>query len=151
VLSIELIPRLEAGQLRLSISRVLAGKLPLPSAFMSRYRQQVENALAAHLPDWRRGAQLGDQGGANLDAVAAAMADLLIDALQDRPAPPVLFLPYSMQSRPKSLPVKVTDMRIEDRTLTMTVQPLDSADRTKLLEQIRSGRESAQAVDQSTR
>jgi hypothetical protein len=52
-----------------------------------------------------------------------------------------------MQSRPKSLPVKVTDMHIEDRTLTMTVQPLDSADRTKLLEQIRSGRESAQAVD----
>src|SRR5579859_5477480 len=38
VLSIELFPRLEGDQLRLSVWRVLAGKLPLPGTFMTRYR-----------------------------------------------------------------------------------------------------------------
>ena len=138
VVSIELTPHLEKDQLYLSISRVLAGKLPLPTALLSHYRQQLESAINTKLPDWRNGADIAPQGGANPDAVPAAMSQLLLDALQDRPAPPVLFLPYSMQSHPKSLPVKVTDLHIEDRTLTMTVEPLDPSARAALLDHLRS-------------
>jgi hypothetical protein len=138
VLSVELVPKLEGGRLSLTIGRVLAGKLPLPGAFWDGYRQQAEAAVGARLPQWRHGAEIGPQGGANTDAVAAAMADLLVNMLEDRPARPVLFLPYAVQSRPRSLPVKVTDVRIEDRTLTMTVEPLDGAAREKLLEEIRT-------------
>ena len=149
VVSIELTPHLEKDQLYLSISRVLAGKLPLPTTLLTHYRQQLESAAAAQLPEWRSAAQIAQQGGANADAVSAAMTRLLIDALHNRPAPPVLFLPYSMESHPKSLPVKVTGLRIEDRTLVMTVEPLDPHERATLLEQIREPTAST-ATDHST-
>ena len=151
VLSVELTPRLEGDQLCLSVSRVLAGKLPLPSAFWNRYRRELESMVASNLPHWRSGAEISPQGGANVDAVSAAMGNLLIDALEDRTAPPILFLPYSMQSRPKSLPVKVTDLRIEARTLTMTVEPLDAQERAKLLQKIHADRTSPNEADQPTR
>ncbi|HEY8751462.1 MAG TPA: hypothetical protein VIM11_26010 [Tepidisphaeraceae bacterium] len=138
VLSVEIVPRLEGGKLRVSIGRILAGRLPLPASFYAGYRKHAEAAMNVHLPAWRAGAEIGPQGGANLDTVAAAMGELLIDMLHEQPAPPVLFLPYSMQSKPKSLPVKVTAFRIEGKTLTMTVEPLDAPDRAALLEEIRS-------------
>ena len=147
VLSVELTPRLDNNQLHVSVTRVLAGKLPLPSTFWNRYRQQLVSMVTSDLPRWRSGAEISPQGGANTDAVSIAMGELLIDTLEDRPAPPVLFLPYSMQSRPRSLPVKVTDLRIQDRTLTMTVEPLNAHERKTLLDELRSPREPGPKVD----
>ena len=138
VLSIEFVPRLEGDRLWLSVGRVLAGRLPLPESFWAKYRGQLERAVELHQPGWRRGAEISPNGGANTDAVAAAMGDLLVAMLENRPAAPVLFLPYAMESRPRSLPVKIKDLRIDGRTLTMTVEPLDAGQRRALLEAMRT-------------
>jgi len=145
VLSVEFLPRLEGDRLWLSVGRLLAGRLPLPASFWAGYRGKLERAVEGHLPEWRRGAEISSQGGANTDAVAAAMGELLLDMLEDRSSPPVLFLPYAMESRPRSLPVKIVDLRIEGTTLTMTVEPLDAGRRQALLDAIRAPRPAAGA------
>lgn len=132
VLSAEFQPRLEEGKLYLPMTRVLAGRLPLPRPLWDRYRTRLESRLEVNLPQWQHGAEISRQG-ANLDAIAAAMTELLLDALNDRSAPAVLFLPYDMRSNPRSLPVSLTAVQIEDKTLTLTIEPMDAAQRDRTL------------------
>lgn len=138
VMSIELAPRLAEGRLWMPVSRVMAGRLPLPRALWGSYRQKLEDSIGARLPEWKQQARISQDGAANADAVAAAMTELLLDALDDRPAPPVLFLPYSLQGSPRSVPVNVTALQVTDNTLTLTVEPMNLRQRQSLLATIRS-------------
>ncbi|MGH7192312.1 MAG: hypothetical protein ACREJM_02120 [Candidatus Saccharimonadales bacterium] len=140
VLSVEFSPRLEDGKLQMPLERVLAGRLPLPQAFWDRYRQGLESAIDARLPDWEQGADITPAGAANSDAVAAAMSELLLDVLAARPAKPVLFLPYSVGNNPRSFPVKLTSVQIADKTLTLTMEPMTPPERHALLDSIRTTR-----------
>jgi hypothetical protein len=90
------------------------------------------------LPRWQAGADILSNGTANSDAVAAAMSELLMDVLNDRPAPPVLFLPYDVSNRHRSLPVKLTHVGIASKTLTLEVQPLTPSQRHELLASLRA-------------
>ena len=137
VMSIEFGAALRDGKLELSIARVLAGRLPLPRTLWSRYQDRLEAAIAEHLPEWRAGANVTPNGAANVDAVAAAMSELLLNGLNDRPSPAVLFLPYSLEGKPRSLPVNVTHLQIANRTLRLDVEPLGPAQRASLLETLR--------------
>jgi hypothetical protein len=137
VLSVEFQPRLAEGEFYLPVTRVLAGRLPLPRPLWDRYRARLETRLKSNLSQWQHDAQITRQG-ANMDAIAAAMAELLLDALDDRPAPPVLFLPYDMRRNPRSLPVSVTGVRIADKTLTLTIEPMDGGQRDRALSAIRN-------------
>ena len=65
------------------------------------------------------------------------MSELLIDILNDRPAQPVLFLPYDMSNGRHSLPVKLIDVEIAKKTLVLEVQPLTPAERKELLVSLR--------------
>lgn len=140
VVSIVFAPRLEDGKLEMPVERVLAGRLPLPHTFWDRYRVTLTDRMEEPLPRWQAGAEIRPNGTANSDAVAAAMSELLIDILNDRPAPPVLFLPYDISNRHRSLPVKLTDVDIANKTLILKVQPLTPSERSDLLANIRAPR-----------
>jgi hypothetical protein len=145
VVSVEFEPRLEDDKLYFPVKRVLAGRLPLPRALWDRYRARMESRIRESLPSWQGSAQVTARGGANGDAVKAAMGELVLCALSDEPAPPVLFVPYSMNSRPKSLPVKLTALKIADQRLWLTVQPIDASQGRQLLSTIRDFKSSGAA------
>jgi hypothetical protein len=146
VLSIEFEPRLSEGKLYLPVTRVLAGRLPLPRTLWDRYRDRLAGRLEASLPAWQGGAELTARGGANADAVVAAMSELALNALSDQPASPVLFLPYSLRSRPRSMPVKLTALQIVNQKLTLTVEPIDAEQSRQLLMAIREFKSSPTAA-----
>lgn len=138
VVTVEFAPRLEAGSLRMPVERVMAGRLPLPQSFWSTYQRELIDKLKQNLPRWQDGARIRDNGTANSDAVAAAMTELLLDILRNKPARPFLFLPYNVSNSQRSLPVKLTDVQIANRVLTLTVEPLNAQDRDILLQSIRA-------------
>ena len=122
----------------MSIARILAGRLPLPRALWDRYTALLAGRLESRLPQWQRDADLSASRGANVDAMAAAMGELFLNMLADRPASPVLFLPFSMSNPPRSLPVNLIDVRLEDQKLTMVIQPISPSQFRQVLDGIRN-------------
>ena len=145
VVSIEfepmLIPPLDHGvdseeQLNLRISRILGGRLPLPDAFARPYLHRITDALRSHLPAWRANATILPDGGANESLICASLARLLIHTLEHEPADPILFLP--VVEKQANVPVRIVAVNIKDHVLTMSVTPLDSDGRRKLLQRIQA-------------
>ena len=141
VASLHFEPRVtEDGLLSLRLARVLGGKLPLPEAVLSKYRKRLSDAMAQNLPRWQHTASIDSGGTPNASAVAATMGRLALHVLEHEPADPVLFLPLvDANLRPRSVAVRLTDVRIEDRTLTLTVEPMSGSQRAELLKRIREG------------
>ncbi len=145
VVSLHFSPSLDAdGQLLLRLDNVLAGRLPLPRAFLEKYRKSARLKLQNGLPALQRKAEFGPDGSANQEAMAAAMAKLFLHALDDEPAEPVVFLPVE---RKRSVPVTLTDVRIADKTLTFKVKRMDAAERAMLLDEIRAPSEGETAMN----
>lgn len=138
VVSIVFGPRLEDGKLQMPVEQVLAGRLPLPQAFWEKYRLMLTDRLEEPLGNWQEKAEIHPNGTANPDAVSAAMSELLINILNDRPAQPVLFLPYDVNNGRHSLPVRLIHVQIANKTLLLEVQPLTPVERKDLLASIRT-------------
>ncbi len=124
------------GKLRLTLVRVMGGKLPLPRVFWNGYRQRLIDAMTAKVAQSQKGARLADDGSMNHDAVVAEMNKLLLHALNDEPADPVLFLRHD-NSHNNAMPVKLTNVMIVDKTIDLTVVPLSIDQRKNLLRHIR--------------
>jgi hypothetical protein len=122
------------GRLRFELARILGGRLPLPESAFDRYREKLEQKLKASLPALQRGAQIKPDGSANDNAVAATLGKLLLRVLDRRPGEAVIFLPANQGSR---VPVKVADVDIEGKSISLTVQLMTSQEREALLEHIR--------------
>lgn len=136
VISVHFDPKLDSkGRLHLELSKVLAGRLPIPRGFFEEYRTAGRQRISAALPAWQRKAQLRPDGSANGEAMTAAMGKLFLNVLSNRPGDAVLFLPLAESDR--SLPVKLTDVRMGDKNLTLTVMPLNRVERAALLDRIR--------------
>jgi hypothetical protein len=125
----------ENGKLRLRLARVLAGKLPLPQAAFQKYQEQAAAGVQRRLPWWRRAAAIDATGVPNSSAISAAMGQLLIDVLNDQPTEPVLFVP--LIDGGKTIPARLSHVKIADQSLTLTVQPMAAHERTELLRRIR--------------
>jgi hypothetical protein len=122
------------GRLELTLARTLAGNLPLPDALFDKYRQRASGAIARQMPLWRQQASIDRTGVANSSAISSAMSQVLMNVLNERPSDAVLFLPLVDQG---SIPVKLTAMKIEDHTITLTVHPMTPAERSDLLARIK--------------
>lgn len=146
IVSLHFLPQLQEQKLRLTLTNVMAGTLPLPKVAWSSYEQRLLNALQSRLPEFQKEASIDASGRANSAAVSAAMSELLVHTLNDEPAEPVLFLPEQFSKTPRSLPVKITEVTVADKTLTLTVQPMDASQRTALLQHLRGSTDSATAM-----
>ena len=123
----------EAGKLHLKLVRSYGGALPVPQSMLNSQLDKVRNALKGHIPAWQESAVV-DARGANGTAVAAAMGKLILNALDDRPADPILFMP---DDSGRALPLKLVDISV-GKELTLTVQPLNQEQRAQLIKSIRS-------------
>jgi hypothetical protein len=135
LVSVHFEPALENGKLSLRVVNVLGGQLPLPQAMWGGYRQKLLHSLKEKIPQWQAGAHIGPDG-ANSDAVYTAMAQMLAHVLNDEPAEPFIFVPYSVQHSNWYLPVRLTDVAIENKTLTLTGDPVPPGERAGLMERI---------------
>jgi hypothetical protein len=138
VASFQFRPQLDAasGKLRIDLVRVTGGKLPLPEAAWVKWRDMIVDGTRKNLPSWRAQARIDSSGAANFPAMAATLSRLLFATAAKQPAEPVLFLPLAGER--DSVPVKVTDVDVETGKLTLTVAPMTAAERTALLERIRT-------------
>ena len=135
VVSLHFDPKLnEKGQLDLRLSSVLAGRFSLPQFAFEKYRTSARTKLKSVLPELQRKAKFEPDGSANSDAMAAAMGKLFLRVLDNQPGEPVLFLPVKNK---RSVPVKLTNVTIENKELTLTVKPLNAKERLAVLEEIR--------------
>ncbi|HWE04347.1 MAG TPA: hypothetical protein VG326_18225 [Tepidisphaeraceae bacterium] len=138
VVSLHFTPRLENDKLLMGLSRVTVGTLPVPKSYFGGEVKAMTSAMEEKLPEWREGAHISPRGWADTAAMQAAMAELLINALSDLPADPVLFLPEPRGGRDlRYLPVQIIGIEIADKTLTLTVVPMDADRRETLLQHIR--------------
>ncbi len=124
-----------SGQLDCSLARVMAGRLPLPSAIWDAQSDKLKAFLLQHLPAFQRKAKISDTGASNGDAIAAAMTEFMIDVLDQQPSSPVIFLPVDNRH---GIPVKITSIQVADQSISMTAVPLDANQRQGLLRQIKS-------------
>jgi hypothetical protein len=144
--SVHFAPSLDSdGKLRLALIKVMGGTLPLPQAFWNGYRQHLIEAMVAKVKQSQKRARMAADGSMNHDAMVAAMNELLLKALQDEPADPVLFLRHD-NLHDNALPVKLTGLAIAGKTIDLTVVPLNADERKLLLERIREPLDKSQAA-----
>lgn len=125
----------EAGQLRLRIVKTMAGRLPVPRALLADKLKQLHDTIASRLPDLQRAATMDASGGSNPPLVMAAITKLLLAALSDAPAAPVLFMP--VDEKGKAMPLRVTHVSAADDSLSLTFEPMSPEQRSEVFEQIR--------------
>jgi hypothetical protein len=123
----------EQGKLHLRLVRSYGGALPVPQSMVNAQFDRVRDALKRRIPGWQESAAL-DARGANNSAVAASLGKLILNALDDKPADPILFMP---DDNGKSLPLRLVDISV-GKELTLTVQPLTPEQRAELIKSIRS-------------
>jgi len=124
----------EKGMLHCDLASLKLGSLPLPEGLISKKRERLENALKSRLPQWQEQAKIDPTGVANSDAKAAALSKLILQLLHHQATPAVIFV---QKDAKHTIPVRLTNVSIVKESLTITVQPMDAAERTALLEQIR--------------
>jgi hypothetical protein len=122
------------GRVRFDLARVLGGRLPLPQSMFDKYRQQLDEKVRAALPALQQGARIAPDGSANEKAVGAAMSKLLLRVLSNEADDAVLFLTANQGSR---VPVRLTGVTVEGKTITATVERMNANERARLLERIR--------------
>lgn len=138
LVSLHLEPKLdERGMLRLRLVRVMGGRLPLPQVFWDRYRSTVTRMMVNKLDVLRDKAEIAADGTANAAAVGTAINRLLLHSVNDQPAEPVLFLPHGASPK-EGFPVKLTQVAIKGKVFTMTVVPMNAAERKELIGRLRS-------------
>ncbi len=137
VVSAEFAPAIREGKLDLKLVSVRAGNLPLPQSFWDRYRTRLLTSVQAHLPLYERSAGINPDGSANESLVNAVMGKLFIQAMNDQPADPTLFVPYANQSfKKKYLPVRLTGVSIDQKVLHLSFAPLTPTEREALVASI---------------
>jgi hypothetical protein len=127
----------EDGRLLLTFENVYAGRLPMPQMMWDQHRQTLMQSLREKLPAWREEAEISPSGVANSNAVSAAMATMMLDLLgHDSQGESTLFLPISPVDE-GAVPVRVREVTIKNRELTLSVEQLSPPERTALLKRIR--------------
>ena len=136
VVSLHFEPRVQPdGRVRFDLVRVLGGRLPLPQSMFDTYRRKLETKVRAALPGLQEGARIAPDGSANEKAVAAAMSKLLLRVLAREPDDAVLFLTANQGTR---VPVKLTGMDVDGKTIAATVELMNAAERAALLDRIKA-------------
>lgn len=135
VISMHFVPRInEAGRAELTLERIWAGEVPIPQALLGRLRQKVNDGILRDLPQWQARAKIAPDGVANQEAIAATTSKMIAAALNERPAEAVAFVPAYGS---KYVPVQFTEINVTPEGLTLTVSPMNAAQRAELLTRIK--------------
>jgi type II secretory pathway pseudopilin PulG len=137
VFSVQFRPKLVDGKLIVPVVRVQKGMLPVPAALWHAWRDEMVGQLKKQLPAAAAHAAIQADGSANDALIQAQTSRLLIDALQGRPAEPIVFFPYLQDFRRHFLPVRLSRIDIADHAVSLSALPLNRDEATALVEHVR--------------
>jgi hypothetical protein len=138
LISVEFDPSINAqGQLRLDMQSVSAGRLPLPRAVLGNRLAVLHDWLARRLAENQNWAEIDPTMVANGCAMAAATSRLLLDAMDDAPSDPILFVPFNLRDLRQSLAVRVSALKVAQGSITLTLVPISGADNAAVLESLK--------------
>jgi hypothetical protein len=130
-------PAIDAqGNLNVTLDSILAGRLPIPQAALAGQLRSLQFLLHQQLSIQRPAVAIDSALTANASALAASWLHLLLSALNDQPADPVLIIPFNITNLRHGLPVKLTAIRILPGQITLTLTPLVPEDRQTLLDRL---------------
>jgi hypothetical protein len=137
-------------RLRTDLVDVLAGRLPVPGGVWEPKQRQIEHALSSRLPRWQHQATIDPNGAANDAAVYASLAKLVLHGLDRRPSAPFVFVPVIEAGdggRTLNVPVKVTDVRVQEGQIHMSAEALTEQERVSFLAYLKQDEASASDVN----
>ncbi len=125
----------DRGRLRLKLTKVLGGRLPLPQFLLAGQLDLLRQKLGSHMPQWQTAARIGPTGASNMSAMKVSVTRLVLDSLENQPTDAVLFMPVDekLGDRGNSVPLRITSIDIGDQCLSMTLRPMTRAERQELL------------------
>jgi hypothetical protein len=118
------------------LSHIYNGRLPVPLTLLQRPRQNLQISLENSLPDWQLASGIGGDGLGNSSAATTAAAELLLAGLTDRSANAVFLIPCAVGDLRKTVPLRITELTIADRQMTITLAPLEESELRSLLSKI---------------
>lgn len=137
VVSLHFAPKVDdKGQMRLDLVKVLGGNLPMPESMYERYRERLTQGLNRKMIAWQRDAAIRPDGTANEQATVASLARMMVAGLNGQPTDAVLFLPVG-PGKQGSVPMRVTQLTVDDKSLSMTIRPLKSDERTGVIQRLK--------------
>jgi hypothetical protein len=116
------------GKLWLRFAGIQAGRLPLPRSVVADKLDRLNTYLKGRLAFYQQTANVDPTLTANGSAVVAGMTRLLLDALNDGPSEPILFVPFDLSNLHRAMPVKLSGVKISRGQIALTVQPLSESD-----------------------
>jgi uncharacterized protein YpmS len=136
--SAEFNPRIDGqGNLRVDLDSLRAGMLPVPQSAMGgqllRLRELLRQQLFVESPAIR----IDSAQTANSAALAASWLQLLLRSLTDRAADPILIIPFDLSDLSRGFPAKLTDVKIVEGQITLTLLPLTSDETENLVESLK--------------
>lgn len=138
-LSVHVEPVLDdKGMLLLKIDHLQLGKITVPRGLWGSYLDKLAEQLTPKVEQSRQGARMDPDGLASSDAVASELNRLLLNSLKGKSYDPVLFLPPDPSHMERGYPVKVTDIKINEKGLTLTLVTLTKPEQDQLLARIRA-------------
>jgi len=155
VLSLHFRPQIDKdGRLDLQLAKSYLNEMPIPTWTLNEKINKLRASLLAGIPQWQAKAKF-DKGLANVDAVQAAGAELLLNTLKGVPSEPILFV--SVIDGKEWLPVRLTAIEVKGPPseqekekgtgeMTFTVRPLTPEERKTALERIKAPYEGAKPL-----
>lgn len=135
VVSVHFAPKLDAqGKLQMDLEGLRMGYLPVPDSAWEQKKSELVSLLQRNLPDLQQKAQIDDSGQANGATMGAIFSELLLNVLSGRPAEPVLFIPLDDGH---GIPVKLRQVKIANKTLTLQAEPLNAAQRHAMMQTLK--------------
>jgi len=131
-------PAIDAkGNLNVALDSILAGRLPVPQAALASQLRSLQFLLQQQLNVQRSAVAIDPALTANASALSASWLRLLLSALNDQPADPILIIPFNITNLRHGLPVKLTAIQIVPGQITLTLIPLAPEDRQTFLQRLR--------------
>jgi hypothetical protein len=124
------------GNLNVTLDSIHAGLLPIPQLTLAPHLRSLQFLLQQQLALQRHAVTIDSALTANSSALAACWLRLLLSALNDQPADPILIIPFNITNLHHGLPVKLTAIQIVPGQITLTLTPLAPEDRENLLERL---------------
>ncbi len=135
--SAEFDPSIDAqGNLSVTLDSIHAGRLPIPQAALAPHLRSLQVLLQQQLNLQRPTVSVDPALTANASALAASWLRLLLSALNDQPADPILIIPFNITNLRHGLPVKLTAIQIVPGQITLTLTPLSPEDRRPLVDRL---------------
>jgi hypothetical protein len=124
------------GRLRLDLVKATGGRLTLPRALLDSQLGKLREAIDSKMPQWKTEAEADKDGVVNRSTMAAVMGNLLLCAVSNKPAAPVLFVPLDEPGK-KLLPIRVEAAKVENESLTLKLAPMDRKAREAVVGEVK--------------